>query len=227
VLLDVMYDIGWLHRYVPFDVSEGTLRETCHAIAIEYPGVDVTGVVGDFRRHLAKIPTEGRRMFAFLGGTIGNFRPIERAEFLTQLAATMRPGDSLIVGTDLVKDRQRLVAAYDDAAGVTAAFNKNVLAVLNRDLGADFDPDAFDHVARFDENEEWIEMRLRARHALTVDVPRLGLTLEFEPGEDLWTEVSAKFRPGRFDEELRENGLTPVATLSDAAGDYALSVSVR
>jgi L-histidine N-alpha-methyltransferase len=131
---------------------------------------------------------------AFLGGTIGNLLPAERTEFLTSVRALLAPGDGLLLGTDLVKDEQVLVRAYDDAAGVTAAFNKNVLAVIDRELGADFDPDAFDHVALWDAEREWIEMRLRSRTEQTVKVPALGLAVDFAAGEELRTEVSAKFR---------------------------------
>ena len=226
VLLDAMSVSGLLRRYVPFDVAESTLRATAASVAEEHPDVLVEGVVGDFRRHLGELPTGGRRLIAFLGGTIGNLLPEERATMLATLAAGMQPGDTLLLGTDLVKDRSRLVAAYDDAAGVTAAFNKNVLAVLNRELGADFDLDGFDHVARFDEEHEWIEMRLRARRAQTVQVPELELTLHFADGEDLRTEVSAKFRPEGVRDELDAAGLELCEWWTDD-GDFALSLAIR
>ena len=175
LLLDAFTRTSRLRTFVPFDVSEATLRDAAAAVAREYPGVDVHAVVGDFERHLGEIPDRGTRLVAFLGGTIGNFAPASRAAFLTSLARTLRPGETLLLGTDLVKDPGRLVRAYDDAAGVTAAFNKNVLHVLNRELGARFDPDDFEHVARWDTTEEWIEMRLRARRDLLVDVPALAL----------------------------------------------------
>ena len=227
VLLDAMAATGQLRRFVPFDVAEPTLRATAVAVASEYPGIDVVGIVGDFRRHLDTIPSGGRRLFAFLGGTIGNFRPAERAALLTELAATMAPGDSLVVGTDLVKDRRRLVTAYDDPAGVTAEFDLNVLSVLNRELGADFDPTAFRHVARYDEAEEWIEMRLRSQRDQVVEVPALGLRLTFAAGEDLLTEVSSKFRPGKVERELRAAGLMPVAGWADPNVDYILTMAVH
>ena len=162
LLLDALAARGQLRRFVPFDVAEPTLRAAADAVAAAYPGLEVGGIVGDFRRHLPMIPTAGRRLFVLLGGTIGNFAPVERHAFLTALAATMRPGDSLLLGTDLVKDPQRLVAAYDDAAGVTAAFDRNVLCVLNDRLGADFVPARFAHRAHWDDDNEWIEMRLRS-----------------------------------------------------------------
>jgi len=227
ILLDAMQEVGRLERFVPFDVAEPTLRATAEAIAEEYPTLDVHAVVGDFRRHLHAIPTEGRRMIAFLGGTIGNLRPNERAGLLGELASTMQPGDSLLLGTDLVKNRGRLVAAYDDATGVTAEFNKNVLRVLNRELGANFDLDGFEHVAIFDDENEWIEMRLRSRADQTVEVPVLGLTLRFSRGEDLRTEISAKFRLERVRAELAAAGLEMTNWWTDPAGDYALSLAFR
>lgn len=227
VLLDAMSFSGLLQRYAPFDVAESMVRSTSAAIAEEHPGIAVEGVVGDFRRHLGLLPGGGRRLLAFLGGTIGNMKPAERAEMLGAIADGMTGGDALLLGTDLVKDRGRLVAAYDDAAGVTAAFNKNVLAVLNRELSADFDLDRFDHVARFDEDEAWIEMRLRSRCDQVVQVPGLELTLRFAEGEDLRTEVSAKFTPERVRAELAAAGLDLLEWWTDDDGDFALSLAVR
>ena len=227
LLLDAMYRTGPLKRFVPFDVAEPTLRAAASAIAGEYPGLRVAAVVGDFHRHLHFLPPGGRRLIAFLGGTIGNLPPAERRAFLVALSHTMAPGDSLLLGTDLVKDTARLVAAYDDAAGVTAAFNKNVLVVLNRELGADFDVDRFHHIARFDHDHEWIEMRLRSRAPQVVRLPAINLTVRFDDGEDLRTEISAKFRPDRVRTELTGAGFTPVAWWTDPAGDYAVSLSVR
>ena len=225
-LLDAMAATGELRRYVPFDVAEATLREAAARIATEY-AIEVRGVIGDFRRHLGAVPTDGVRLFAFLGGTVGNFEPAERASLLTQIAAAMTPGDALLLGTDLVKDGGRLVRAYDDVAGVTAAFNKNVLSVLNDELGADFDLDDFDHVALFDAGHEWIEMRLRSRRRHTVRVPGLCLTLQFEAGEELRTEISAKFRVERISAELAAAGLRVADMWTDPASDFALTLAVR
>jgi L-histidine N-alpha-methyltransferase len=225
-LLDAMAATGRLERYVPLDVAETTLRISAAAIADEY-GIEVHGVVGDFHRHLDALPTTGVRLFAFLGGTIGNLDPVERHRFLLALTAAMQPGDSLLVGTDLVKDRGRLVRAYDDAAGVTAAFNKNVLAVLNAELGATFDPDDFDHVALFDETNSWIEMRLRSRRDHTVTVRRLGVDVHFAAEEELRTEISSKFRPGQIGRELGDAGLVGIDTWTDPAADFALTLAVR
>jgi L-histidine Nalpha-methyltransferase len=227
LLLDAMSLSGRLERYVPFDVAEGTLRATAQAVAEEHAGLRVEGVVGDFRTHLGELPTGGRRLIAFLGGTIGNLDPTERATMLRTLADGMESGDSLLLGTDLVKDRTRLVRAYDDAAGVTAAFNRNVLAVLNRELDADFDLDRFVHVARFDEEHEWIEMRLRSCGPQTVLVRALELELHFHDREDLRTEISTKFREEGVREELGTAGLDVVEWWTDDDGDFALSLAVR
>ncbi|MFN8035200.1 MAG: L-histidine N(alpha)-methyltransferase [Acidimicrobiia bacterium] len=226
LLLDALRDHGTLRRFAPFDVSETTLRGAAVAIRREYPSVAVHGVVGDFERHLDRLPTGGRRIVAFLGGTIGNLVPAARARFLAEVAAGLGPGDAFLLGTDLVKDTGRLVAAYDDPAGVTAEFNRNVLHVLNRELGADFDVDAFDHVARFDTAEEWIEMRLRARGAQHVKLLDLELAVDFADGEEIRTEVSAKFRPARVEQELAAAGLRLTRWWTDPAGDFALSLSV-
>jgi L-histidine N-alpha-methyltransferase len=227
ILLDAFHGRDRLRSFVPFDVSEATLRDAAASVAREYPGVGVHAVVGDFERHLGEVPAAGRRTVAFLGGTIGNFAPEPRRRFLAALAATLRPGETLLLGTDLVKDEGRLVRAYDDAAGVTAAFNKNVLAVLNRELGATFDDDDFDHVARWNADDEWIEMRLRARRAFSVSVPELGLDVDFAAGEEMRTEISAKFRRERVESELAGAGLTLAEWWTDANGDFALSLSRR
>ena len=225
VLLDAMADEGRLHRYVPFDVSEGTLRYSAAALARRHPGMAVHGVVGDFERHLDLIPRTGRRMVAFLGGTIGNFEPATRTEFLEKLVATLEPGDTFLLGTDLVKDANRLVAAYDDAQGVTAEFNRNVLRVLNRELHADFEPAAFDHLAVWDDVHEWIEMRLRSRSPQSVTIADLDLEVTFAEGEELRTEISAKFRRSGLEAELHASGLELCGWWTDPAGDYALSLS--
>jgi L-histidine N-alpha-methyltransferase len=188
LLLDALRDAGTLTRYVPVDVSDSALTEAADALLADYPDLLVHGVVADFEHHLDLLPDHGdRRLIVFLGGTIGNFEPGPRAAFLRALRATMRPGDSLLLGTDLVKSPAVLVPAYDDAAGVTAEFNRNVLRVINRELGADFDVEAFRHVAVWDSTREWIEMRLRSEVAQTVRVRALDLAVAFEPGEEVRT----------------------------------------
>jgi L-histidine N-alpha-methyltransferase len=227
LLLDALAGAGHLERIVAFDVSEPTLRQAAATLAVEYPQAAVTAVVGDFDHHLATIPAGGRRLVAFLGGTIGNFAPKQRALFLSEVAALLAPGDSLLLGTDLVKDVGRLQAAYDDAAGVTAEFNRNVLHVVNRELGADFVPTTFDHVARFDPDEEWIEMWLRSTTAQQVSVADLDLTVGYDAGEAMRTEISAKFRREGVEAELGDADLALARWWTDAGGDFAVSLSFK
>ncbi|GAA2544756.1 MULTISPECIES: L-histidine N(alpha)-methyltransferase [Streptomyces] len=215
-----------LRTYVPVDVSESALTRAGQALVAERPGLDVHALIADFTAPLTLPGTPGPRLVAFLGGTIGNLLPAERAAFLASVRGLLTPGDALLLGTDLVKDERVLVRAYDDAAGVTAAFNKNVLTVINRELGADFDPAAFDHVALWDAGQEWIEMRLRSRLAQTVKVPALDLAVDFAAGEELRTEVSAKFRKEGVRAELEAAGLEPARWWTDDAGRFALSLSV-
>jgi len=230
VLLDAMRDAGTLRRYVPFDV-DGTVVEACAAqLAEAYPGLEVRGVVGDFERHLDAIPPplDGvPRIVAFLGGTVGNMLPGARRGFLRDLAATLGPDDFILLGTDLIKDAAVLEAAYNDAAGVTAAFSRNVLAVANRELGADFDPELFDHVAFFDPQHEWIDMRLRAHRAHTVRVEALDLDVPFERGEELRTEISTKFTRERLEADFEATELELVRWMTDPRDWYALSLSRR
>ncbi|MHC3467466.1 L-histidine N(alpha)-methyltransferase [Streptomyces sp. 7R007] len=215
-----------LHTYVPVDVSESALTQAGQALVGERPGLHVHALIADFTARLTLPDTPGPRLVAFLGGTIGNLLPAERAVFLASIRSLLSPGDALLLGTDLVKDERVLVRAYDDAAGVTAAFNKNVLTVVNRELGADFDPGAFDHVALWDADNEWIEMRLRSRGAQTVKVPALDLAVDFEPGEELHTEISAKFRKAGVRDELAAAGLELTHWWTDEEGRFALSSSV-
>jgi L-histidine Nalpha-methyltransferase len=235
LLLSALRDAGTLRGYVPVDVSESALAAAGDALAAEYPGLAVHAVVADFEKYLG-VPAdaatgnaghgEGPRLVAFLGSTIGNMVPAERAVFLRRVRAQLRPGDAFLLGTDLVKDPAVLVAAYDDSAGVTAAFNKNVLAVLNAELGADFDLDAFDHVAIWDAGREWIEMRLRAASAQQVRVAGLGLTVDFAAGEQMRTEVSAKFRAAGVRAELAAAGLAMRSWWTDEAAQFGLSLAV-
>ncbi|MEW2401114.1 L-histidine N(alpha)-methyltransferase [Streptomyces sp. NPDC046862] len=222
-LLDAMPD---LHTYVPVDVSESALRQAGEALIAERSGLHVHALIADFTAALTLPDTPGPRLVAFLGGTIGNLLPVERAGFLASVRALMSPGDALLIGTDLVKDPSVLVAAYDDAAGVTAEFNKNVLTVVNRELDADFDLDAFDHVALWDTEHEWIEMRLRSRTAQTVKIPAVGLAVDFAAGEELRTEVSAKFREDGVRGELAAAALELTHWWTDREGRFALSLSV-
>ncbi|MFJ9102067.1 L-histidine N(alpha)-methyltransferase [Streptomyces sp. NPDC102405] len=215
-----------LHTYVPVDVSESALTQAGHALIAQRPELSVHALIADFTGGLSLPGTPGPRLVAFLGGTIGNLLPVERAAFLASVHALLSPGDALLLGTDLVKDENVLVRAYDDAAGVTAAFNKNVLTVVNRELGADFDPGAFDHVALWDAENEWIEMRLRSRTEQTVKVPALDLAVDFAADEELHTEISAKFRKDGVRAELSAAGLELAHWWTDSEGRFALSLSV-
>jgi L-histidine N-alpha-methyltransferase len=226
VLLDALHAAGTLRRYVPLDVTESMVRDCAGDLVNEYPGLAVHGVIGDFERHLDRVPRPvGPRVVAFLGGTIGNFPPGSRRRFLRSIARLLGPEDHLLMGTDLVKDPRVLVAAYDDAQGVTAEFNRNLLVVLNRELGADFEPRDFEHVAIFDTDNEWIEMRLRARRKLTANIVALDLAVQFEEGEEMRTEISAKFTPERVAGDLAAAGLELTRWLSDPEGHFALSLS--
>nr|WP_225978028.1 L-histidine N(alpha)-methyltransferase [Gandjariella thermophila] len=225
LLLDALRGHGSLETFVPLDVSASALREAAGLIAADYPGLTVHGVVGDFTQHLELLPAAQPRLVAFLGGTIGNLLPTERAKFLGAVRDVLDAGEWLLLGTDLVKDPGVLVAAYDDARGVTAEFNRNVLHVLNRELDGDFPVDDFDHVARWNAEDEWIEMRLRARGETRVRLAALDLDLRFAEGEEMRTEVSAKFRRERVDTELAEAGFALTRWWTDPAGRFAVSLA--
>jgi L-histidine Nalpha-methyltransferase len=225
VLLDAMASTGRLRRFVPLDVSDTTLWEAATALSVEYPGLAVTAVVADFHHHLDRLPSTGRRLFAFLGGTIGNLDPDQRQQFFLALGKVMTRDDRLLLGTDLVKDRGRLVAAYDDAAGVTAEFNRNVLHVLNRELGCDFDPQAFEHVARWNEADQRIEMWLRSTADQRITVTDLQLELDFRSGEEMLTEISAKFTPDRLREELSASGFSAESLWTSDGDEFLLTLA--
>ncbi len=224
-ILDAMSSLGRLRRFAPLDVAENTLRGAAEQIVKRYPDIVVDGVVGDFEQHLVHIPDGGKRLIAFLGSTIGNLDSSGRATLLRSLASVMKSGDYFLVGTDLIKDRHRLIAAYDDSQGVTAAFNKNVLRVLNRQLGGHFAVDRFDHVAYYDEDKHRIEMRLRSQLTQLVPVDKLGVEIAFEAGEDLLTEISTKFTKEQMQLELEEAGLTLESWYTDPAGDFAIALA--
>ena len=225
LLLDALSAQGTLRRFVSFDVSEQTLRDAAASISSRYPGTAVHAVVGDFEQHLHTLPSGGSRLVIFLGGTIGNLEPVKRATFLHDVARELQPGDHFLLGTDLVKTPARLVAAYDDQAGVTAAFNKNLLNVLNRELDADFDVDDFDHLAEWVPEREWIEMRLVARREVDIKVIGLDQVVHFAEGEQMRTEISAKFRKEMIETELAAAKLRMTHWWTDTAGDFALSLS--
>lgn len=225
-LLDAMRDAGSLDTYVPVDISEEITHRTAASLVDEYPGLTVRGLVCDFERDLERIPDDdGPRLVAFLGGTIGNLYPLERQAFLERVAALLGPDDHLLLGTDLIKERDRLEAAYDDSAGVTAEFNKNVLEVLNRELGADFDLATFEHVARFDSEAERMDIRLRSLVDQDVRVGELDLDVSFRAGEEMRTEISTKFTRDRLEAVYAGSGMEMRGWFTDRAGDYALSLA--
>jgi len=225
LLLRALLDGGTLREFVPLDVDPAVLTEATNALAAEYPGLSIAPFVGDFERDLAAVPPGGRRMIAFIGSTIGNLEPLARSSLLRQVRAALRPGDTFLLGTDLVKDVGRLLRAYDDAAGVTAEFNRNVLVVVNRELAADFAVQEFQHVALWDAANEWIEMRLRSARAQTVRIDDLGLTVCFAAGEELRTEISAKFRSDKLRAELAAAGLQTLRFWTDPDGDFGLTLA--
>lgn len=227
-LLDAMSEAGLLRRFIPFDVSATAISDAAERLCERFPDLQVEGVLGDFDHHIPTIPpreAHGRRMVIFLGGTIGNFHPDDRAPFLHDLRGLLQSGDSLLVGIDLVKDPAVLEAAYNDAAGVTAKFNRNVLRVMNRELGSDFVPERFTHVAIYDRDNAWIEMRLRSDVAQRVTVPALDMVVDFAAGEEMRTEISAKFTPERFAAELAAAGLAETEFFTDDNRRFAVAVA--
>jgi L-histidine N-alpha-methyltransferase len=226
LLMDALGDAGHLRRFVPFDVSEETLRASVAAIVAEYPGLEVHAVVGDFGRHLGFLPEGRRRLIAFLGSTIGNLAPAERSSFLGSVETTLHPGEALLLGVDLVKDVRRLEAAYNDPAQLTAEFNRNILHVLNRELAGNFEPEAFEHVARWDGENEWIEMVLRSSREQEVVLQDLYLEVSFAAGEEMRTEISAKFRRERVEAELSAAGLDLERWWPHESGDFALALAL-
>jgi L-histidine N-alpha-methyltransferase len=225
-LLYAMAGTGGLRRYVPFDCDPWVVERCAEELTELYPGLEVNGVVGDFQTDLDAIPRGERRVVALLGGTIGNLYPGERADFLHAVRRLLADGDRFVLGTDLVKDVAVLEAAYNDAAGVTAEFNLNVLHVLNRELGADFDVDAFAHVAFFDRDSSWVEMRLRARGEQRVSIPGAGIEVELADGEEIRTEISSKFTLQALHRELAEAGMGIEHFYTDPDGLFGLSVAV-
>jgi L-histidine N-alpha-methyltransferase len=224
-LLFAMAGADALRRYVPVDVSAAPVERCAEELCELYPGLEVHGLIGDFETDLVHLPDGDRRLFAFLGGTIGNLMPVDRVEFLADLRELMGPADRLLLGTDLVKDVRVLEAAYDDGAGVTAEFNRNALRVVNRELGADFPVERFEHRAFFDRREEWIEMRLRSLDDVVVGVPGAGIEVAFDAGDEIRTEISAKFTSARVARELAEAGLRLERFWTDDDALFGVSLS--
>lgn len=227
ILLDAMGRAGASRRYVPFDVNESVVRRGARELIARYPEIRVHGVIGEFARHLEHLPDGGRRLVSFLGGTIGNFQPAAAAAFMQEVAAAMAPGDFLLLGTDLIKDRRRLEAAYNDAAGLTARFNLNILEVINRLAGADFEPPAFEHRAIYNETEHRIEMWLRASRAQVVRLEALRLRLAFPAGRRILTEISVKFDRQRVAALLAPCGFSLRRWFTDHERLFALTLAER
>ena len=227
LLLDAMREAGTLERFVPVDIAEGITRRAAAELVDEYPGLAVEGIICDYETHLERIPRPEGALIGFLGGTIGNFRPAARRSFLARIATLMYPRDRFLLGTDLVKDRARLEAAYNDAAGMTAEFNKNVLHVLNRELAADFDADGFEHVAFWDADNEWIDIRLRALAEQFVDLRELDMRAHFSRNEEMRTEISTKFTRERIESSYADAGLELLEWWTDADGLYSVSLARR
>lgn len=225
LLIDACREVGSLSSFVPFDVSDTVVQRTSRELVDEYPGLTVYGMVGDFSSHLAHIPRLGSRLVLFLGSTIGNLEVDERRVFLDEVRSLLEPGDAFLCGFDLVKDRATILRAYDDSAGVTAAFNRNVLRVINRELGADFDVDAFTHVAVYDDELDRVEMHLRAEGGGAVSIPGAEMRIDLEPGETLRTEISAKFTRATVERCLRESSMRLADWFTDPAGRFALALA--
>jgi L-histidine N-alpha-methyltransferase len=227
VLLDAMRDSDRLRTYVPVDISEEITRESASRLLDEYPGVEVHGVVCDYELHLERLPREEGGLIAFLGGTIGNFYPSTRRSFLARIASLMYPEDRFLLGTDLVKEPSVIEAAYNDSAGITAEFNLNVLHVLNRELGADFDPEAFEHRAFWDDGNRWVDIRLRSLAEQVAWIEDVGMEVQFEPGEEMRTEISAKFTRSQLERTYSRVGLELEEWWTDPEGNFALSLARR
>lgn len=225
LLLDAFTATGRLRRFVPVDVSEATLRTAAEELTGRYPGLAVEAVVGDFTLHLGHLPSGDRRLVVFLGGTIGNLYVEERGAFIGALADTLEPGDWLLLGTDMIKSADRLIAAYNDPTGVTARFVTNALAVLNRELGADFDLGAFSYVPFWDPHMERMDLRLRTEMPQRVSIPGADLSIDLASGEEIRVEISTKFRPEGVRAELAAAGFEVTDTWTDPAGDFALTLA--
>jgi L-histidine N-alpha-methyltransferase len=217
---------GVVLRYVPVDVDEDTVRHAAAGLVRDYPLLDVYAVAGDFEQHLSLLPPRrGRRLVTFFGSTIGNLHPPARQRFLSEVRHLLGPEDRFLVGLDLVKPLSLLEAAYNDALGVTAEFNRNVLRVVNRGLGANFDPQAFRHEARFDARHSRIDMFLVAEEPQAVHVRALNLRLRLEAGEAIWTESSYKFTRARATSMLAAAGMVLERWLTDYEGRFALALA--
>jgi len=227
VLLDAMLPRGGCELYVPFDVNAAVVRRAGEELVAAYPGLHVHGIIGEFSRHLDAIPPAAGRLLIFLGGTIGNFTPGAARRFLAHLAGVMQPGEHFLLGVDLIKDISRLEAAYNDARGVTAEFNRNILRAVNAAANADFDPAAFEHRAFYDRANHWIEMRLVARRDHEVHLRAAGLLLLLRRGDEIRTEISVKYDRSMVHDLLAAAGFEPIAWYTDPDALFGLALARR
>ncbi|HXA43140.1 MAG TPA: L-histidine N(alpha)-methyltransferase [Candidatus Solibacter sp.] len=225
VLIKAAKGKGTLSTFVPFDISESTIRRAASELVEEYTDLSIYCVTGVFDEHLTQIPRFGTQLVVFLGSTIGNFSAEETRAFLAEVRRLMQPGDFFLLGVDLVKAEASLQAAYDDAAGITAEFNLNLLARINRELSADFDLRAFEHVARWNAGMSRVEMYLRSLTEQRVEIPGAGLTVEFRAGELMRTEICTKYTRAGTEELLAGGGMEPVAWYSDPQERFGLALA--
>lgn len=227
VLLDAMASVDQLRYFVPFDVDETIVRRVSEELVLEYPGLHIHGVVGDFLFHLEHIPEGGKRLVVILGGTIGNLPALAAQEFLSSVNSEMASGDYFLLGVQLITERRRLEAAYNDTQGITAKFNKNIIRVLNNQFGSHSDAESFEHVARYNEADHRIEMWLRSREDQTLDIQDLGLHIHLKQGEEIRTEISTKYDRPLVEALLAASGFAMVKWYSDPDSLIGLALAKK
>jgi len=225
VLLNAMAKANQLQQFVPFDVDESIVRRVSEELVREYPGLQIHGVVGDFLFHLGHIPEGGKRLVVILGGTIGNLLPRAAKDFLTTVQLEMASGDYFLLGVQLITDARRLEAAYNDAQGITAKFNKNIISVLRNTFGAETDPESFDHVARYNQADHRIEMWLRSRQDQRFTIPGLDLSVTLKAGEEIRTEISTKYDQPMAETLLNSSGFKLVKWYTDPQNLIGLALA--
>lgn len=225
-LLDAFTEFGALRTFVPVDLSEEVMHEAAHQLRDQYPTLRVLPIFADFTQSLS-LPVDGPRLVAFMGGTLGNFYPDERRLFLEHLASTLAPGDHVLLGTDLLKSADRLVAAYHDEQRITERFILNVLTVMNNALDSEFDTTTFAYIPLWDAPNSRMDLRLRSLRDQQVAIPGAGITASFGKGEEIRIVISTKFRIPDLVTELETAGLSPIRVMTDPAEDYALSLARR
>jgi L-histidine N-alpha-methyltransferase len=225
LIIEAGHEHGTLRRFVGFDVSESALASAAATLSARYPWLAIHAVVGDFTRHLDALPVDVNRLVLFLGGTIGNLLPPDRAQLLCGLRAALAAGDALLLGVALVSDPDAMVRAYQDPDGRTADFNHNVLRVLNRALGADFPVEAFEHVVRWDAEHEWVQLLLQATRPIDVTLAAVDLEISFAAGETLCTAVSTRFHRAGVAAELAAAGFAVERWWPDDTDRFAVTLA--